>query len=67
MSPLPLISHHLYVAAVRSQERARRKREAAGEAPRPTPVRPLEILASRENLAAEAVRPLSSFLLAGGA
>lgn len=61
MSPTPLISHHLFVAAAGHQPPVARPKSRPGKTPRPvTPAvvtATLEVLAPQAALALESVRP----------
>jgi hypothetical protein len=70
MHNLPLISHHLFVAVVASEDRPRSHRKAC-EKPTPNssgPARsiPLELMAQGKGMPAEAARPLRAVREARG-
>jgi hypothetical protein len=62
MNSLPFISHHLFVAAIGNEGRARRRptrhERPSGRAPEPAIAIPLEVLDGRKPLPVGAIRPL---------
>jgi len=69
MNSLPFLSHHLFVAAVGHQDRARRKarRRALSSAPPATgaPVAPVDVVDGAEALPEPSARPLRASALGG--
>jgi hypothetical protein len=70
MTSLPLISHHLFVAAVGNEARARvkpvRKEASSLGLTRHATAIPLQVLARAQPLPARATHPLRASLIAGG-